>query len=293
MTKDIAGRILPPSNSMLKPLALVIENDAGTRKLLDVLLTRSGLEVDLVPSGSDALVLLENARYDLLLIDLLLPGTSGTQVLEWIARERPRALATAIVLSSAPERQLQRVRDEWPQVRVIRKPFELGDVVEAAQRMTANREERIPSFDEDFCRRSVRAGARAGLIVRKSAHTIEALLSFGYRPGEVESNFPLALDSAVPLCAAIRNAHPVWLASVAMAAAEYPLLVPVFQKNESHALAVVPLMREGGVVGAVGWSFREPRLFTENDQQIFTAIAATLADRIPDSPEPSISAAGA
>ena len=35
----------------MKPLALVIENDAGTRKLLNVLLTRVGMDVDLVPTG--------------------------------------------------------------------------------------------------------------------------------------------------------------------------------------------------------------------------------------------------
>ena len=112
----------------MKPLALVIENDGGTRKLLDVLLTRAGMEVDLVSSGSDALILLAHARYDVLFIDLLLPGTSGMQVLEWIAREHPPLLARAIVLSSAPEVQLQQVRDAWPQVHVIRKPFEVADI---------------------------------------------------------------------------------------------------------------------------------------------------------------------
>ena len=274
----------------MKPLALVIENDAGTRKLLDVLLTRSGLEVDLVPSGSDALVLLENARYDVVLIDLLLPGTSGIQVLEWIARARPQTLARSIVLSSASERQLQRVRDQWPQVQIIRKPFELGEVIEATQAMTATREERSPSFAETFCRRSVRAGASAGLIVGKTGPRVEALHSFGYQPGEVESYFPLPLEALVPICAAIRNATPVWLASVTLARADYPLLKPSFEKNESRALAVVPLLRDGRAVGAVGWSFREPRLFTEAEQQTFLAIAAMLADGVPDGPGQSVTA---
>jgi CheY-like chemotaxis protein len=277
----------------MKPLALVIENDGSTRKLLDVLLTRSGLEVDLVPTGSDALILLENARYDLVLIDLLLPGTSGVQVLEWIERERPATLAKAVVLSSAPQAHLQRVRDRWPQVRVIRKPFELGEVVETAQELTANRDERLPSFGEDFCRRSVRAGARAGVIVTTRGQHVDALLAYGYQPGEVASYFPLAVDAPLPLCAAIRNARPVWLASVTVASTEYPLLTPVFEKNESRALAVVPLVRGSQVVGAVGWSFREPKLFTESEQQHFLAIAATLAEGFPDAPHQSVAAAEA
>ena len=277
----------------MKPLALVIENDAGTRKLLDVLLTRSGLEVDLVSTGGDALVLLENAHYDLVLIDLLLPGTSGAQVLEWIACERPQALAKSIVLSSAPEWQLQRVRDLWPAVRVIRKPFELGDVVESAQAIAASRDMRRPSFAEDFCRRSVQAGARAGLIVKKNAGRVEALHAFGYRPGDVESFFPLPLETPVPICAAIRNAQPVWLASVTMATAEYPLLSPVFAKNESRALAAVPLVHGGETAGAVGWSFREPRLFTDSERQVFIALAAGLSESLGNGPGQSRTAAGA
>ena len=281
----------------MKPLALVIENDGSTRRLLDVLLTRSGLDVDLVPAGSDALILLENARYDLVLLDLLLPGTSGMQILEWVANERPRMIPKIIVLSSAPERHMQLVRDRWPQAHIIRKPFELGEIVESAQAMTRDREERIPSLTEELCRRSVRAGARAGVIVRRNGSVLDVLYAFGYEPGQVASYFPLAVDAPLPLCAAIRNATPVWLASLTMAEAEYPLLKPVFARNESRALAVVPLLRDGRAIGAVGWSFREPRLFTEHEQQAFLGIAAALAEALPeglqDGREQSMNAAGA
>lgn len=270
-----------------------MENDAGTRKLLDVLLTRSGVEVDLAPSGNDALILLENAEYDLVLVDLFLPGTNGMQVLEGIARERPSQLTKSVVLSSAPEWQLQRVRDQWPQVRVIRKPFDLAEILELAQAIAVEGEERVPSFAETFCRRSVRLGARAGLIVVKTDAQIEAVHSFGYGSGEVESYFPLPLESAVPLCAAIRNATPVWLASVTLATADYPLLQPDFARNESRAVAVVPLLHDEGVIGAVGWSFREPRLFTDSDQQALLAIAASLAGSLPERAGRSTTAAGA
>ena len=277
----------------MKPLALVIENDGSTRKLLDVLLTRSGLQVDVVPTGSDALILLENVRYDFLLINVVLPGTSGVQVLEWIARERPRMLTRCVVLSSAPEWQLLKIQERWKQVRVIRKPFELGDIIETAQALTAVREERVPSFAEEFCRCSVRAGAKAGVVVKTNGHHVELLQMFGYASGEAESYFPLALDAALPLCAAIRNARPVWLASLTTAQTEYPLLAPVFEKNESRALAVVPLMRDTHVIGAAGWSFREQRLFIDAEQQLFTAIAATLVEGFPDGSQQSMTVAEA
>jgi CheY-like chemotaxis protein len=262
----------------MKPLALVIENDGGTRRLLDVLLTRSGLEVDLVATGSDALILLAHARYDVVFVDLLLPGTSGMQVLEWIARERPALLAHAVVLSSAPEAHLQKVRDEWPEVRVVRKPFELGEIAESAQRILDGFEARTPSLAEKFCRTSVRAGAKAGVIAKRSGDPLELLLAFGYEPGEAESYFPLPLDTQWPICAAVREGSPVWLSSLTNAASsEYPQLAALSASHESRALAVVPLLRGARAVGAVAWTFREPRLFTDGEQQVFLSIAANLA----------------
>lgn len=265
----------------MKPLALVIENDGGTRRLLDVLLSRSGLDVDLVSTGREALLLLAHARYDVLFVDLLLPGISGIEVLDWLASERPHVLGRAIVLSSAPEPQLQHVRDRWPEVRVVRKPFELGDVVETAQRVLAQSEARVPSLAEEFCRTSVRAGAKAGVIATGNRAPLEVLHAFGYQPGELDPYFPLALDAPMPLSAAVRTVRPVWLASHTAAAAAYPQLAAVLERNGSRALAALPLLRGEELVGAVSWSFAEPRLFTQDEQQVFLDIAAKVAQSAP------------
>ena len=262
----------------MKPLALVIENDAGTRKLLDVLLSRLGLDVDLVPTGSDASVVLQHVEYDVLLIDLLLPGVSGMQLLEWLALERPHMMARAIVVSSASPARLEELRERWPDVRTIRKPFELGEIIEETQRIVSNRVPRVPTVEEKFCRHSMRAGAKAGIIVRASGNALEPVLSFGYAPGMVESYFPMTIDAPYPLCAALRHGKPLWIASVVAAAPEYPTLAPVWEKNESRAVATVPLREGNRVVGVVGWSFREPRLFSDVEQRLLTDIAEAVPE---------------
>ncbi|HEX6086614.1 MAG TPA: response regulator [Thermoanaerobaculia bacterium] len=262
----------------MKPLALVIENDAGTRKLLDVLLSRLGLEVDLVPTGSDAAVVLQHVEYDALLIDLLLPGRSGIQLLEWLAQERPHMLARSIVISSASPANLEALRERWPDVHTIRKPFELGEVLEETQRVVSLRVPRTPTVEEKFCRHSMRAGAKAGIIVRASGNALEPVLSFGYEPAMMTSYFPMPLDAQYPLCAAMRHGKPMWIASVVAAAPEYPTLAPVWEKNESRAIATMPLREGNRVVGAIGWSFREPRLFSEVEQQLLTEIAEAVPE---------------
>lgn len=260
----------------MKPLALVIENDGGTRRLLDVLLTRFHLEVDLVASGSDALLLLERVEYDLILVDLLLPGMSGMEVLAWLDRERRHLLPRTVVVSSASPLQLERVRQAFPNVRVIRKPFELGDIVALADATVSTRLPATPQ--EEFTRRSVRAGAKAGIVLRKEDVQLVPVMSFGYMPGTVEAFFPLFVDAPLPIATAARLGQPVWIASIAHASAAYPSLPAILERNQSRALAAVPLRHGDEVVGVAGWSFREPRLFAEGEQQLFVSIAATLAD---------------
>jgi len=277
----------------MKPLALVVENDAGTRKLLDVLLSRFGFEVDLAPTGSDGLILLRTVDYDAILIDLLLPGASGFEILERLSAEDADIVRRVIVLSSASEKELRRVREQWPATTVIRKPFELGEMIEAAQSAIANRPPRTPDLREMFSRASMRAGAKAGVIVRTDGRDVEQVDAFGYEPGVFESFFPMQLDAPYPLCAAMRHARPVWIASLAAVAPEYPMLMPVWTLHESRALAAVPLMHDGVVFGATGWSFREPRLFNEMEQSTFMSIAASVAAALPHAEHPIQSGSGA
>ncbi|HYK05360.1 MAG TPA: response regulator [Thermoanaerobaculia bacterium] len=262
----------------MKPLALVIENDRGTRKLLDVLLSRFGLAVDVVPTGSDALLLLEQVAYDLVFVDLMLAATSGEDVLAWIDEHRPSMLERCIVLSSAAPVQLERIRERWPAVRTIRKPFELSEIVKAAQATASKSAHRTGSLTEEFTRRSVAAGAKAGVVLRKMENTLVPVLWFGYTPGTVEAYGAIAVEAALPISVAARQARPVWLASLAAAASDYPQLVADSEKFESRALAAVPVMHDGGAVGVAGWSFREARLFHEPEREAFLSIAGSFED---------------
>lgn len=264
----------------MKPLVLVVENDRGTRKLLEVLLSRFGLAVDLVPTGSDALLLLEHVEYELLFIDLMLAATTGMDVLASIAANRPAMLARAVVLSSAAPVQLERVREKWPAVRTIRKPFELTEIVELAQAAASSPPRAEASIIEQFTRRSVAVGAKAGVITRLAGDKLMPILWYGYPAGTIEPYAPIAVASPMPICAAVRKAEPVWIASVAAADHGYPQLLPVWEQLGSRAVAAVPIMKDGVVIGATGWSFREPRLFHEPEQQAFVAIADSISGRL-------------
>ena len=56
---------------------LIIDDESGIRDSLETLLTLEGFAVDLAGDGSAGMDLLTRHSYDLLLLDLALPGESG------------------------------------------------------------------------------------------------------------------------------------------------------------------------------------------------------------------------
>ncbi len=73
---------------------LIIDDDVHIGSLLEDLLTREGFQVCRAYSGTEALLVLSSARPDLVLLDLMLPGLSGEQVL-------PRLQGIPVIVLSA------------------------------------------------------------------------------------------------------------------------------------------------------------------------------------------------
>jgi len=71
------------------PEILIAEDEGHIRDLLEDELGRMGFVVDAVGNGKDALEKIDGQSYDLLLIDLLLPGLSGVEVIKLLRETRP------------------------------------------------------------------------------------------------------------------------------------------------------------------------------------------------------------
>lgn len=59
---------------------LVVEDEESFREALEFMLSKEGFEVVLAATGTDALVEFDRSGADLILLDLMLPGMSGTEV---------------------------------------------------------------------------------------------------------------------------------------------------------------------------------------------------------------------
>jgi GAF domain-containing protein len=253
----------------LNPAVLVLENDGGTRKLLHALLSRLALEVDVVGAASDAILLLDQVEYDFVFAD--------PDVVEWLDSNRPEMLERTVVLSATSPAQHDRMRARWRGVRTIRKPFELSEIVELAQAVMTEPARRSGSAHEEFIRRSVATGAKSGIVVSLGASGLSPVTWFGYDRATIESYFPLPLDAPMPLSIAIRHERPVWVASMQAAANDYPQYVDVWRQFATRALAAVPVIHNGAIIGGAGWAYRDAQLFEERQQETLTKIAASLS----------------
>ncbi len=154
---------------------LVIEDDSAIRNGLVDALEFSGYEVLQAAEGTEGLKLALRATYDLLLLDLILPGPSGFDILQAVRQNR--AVLPVIILTARGEeddrvRGLRLGADDY-----VVKPFSIRELlarVEAVLRRSPERPEPVcriafPDGVADLLRCEVRYenGKRAELSTRE------------------------------------------------------------------------------------------------------------------------------
>jgi DNA-binding response OmpR family regulator len=96
-----------------RPRTLVVEDDPVTRRLLEAFLQEQGCLVDSVDDGQKAIEHLDANNYRVILLDIVLPKKSGTDVMEHLRRTKPRLLERVIVVSGL---NVEEIRKLFPAV---------------------------------------------------------------------------------------------------------------------------------------------------------------------------------
>ncbi len=92
--------------------ALVVEDDAITREALVAVLENEGCTVDAAADGQLGMGLLSSEHYDVVLLDLVLPKISGTDIMEQLLCTNPQVLSTIIVVTGLNVREIRKLFPE-------------------------------------------------------------------------------------------------------------------------------------------------------------------------------------
>ena len=110
---------------------LVVDDDDSTRSMILAVLHQAGFAADGAANGDEALSLLDATDYSAVVLDVVMPGISGIEVMRRMA-STGRHTKCVVLMSAGIESLL----DDAPPALVhtkLRKPFNIKDVVEAVR----------------------------------------------------------------------------------------------------------------------------------------------------------------
>lgn len=112
---------------------LLIEDEPNIIEAIRFILSRDGYAVKTHSNGQDAVSAVHDRQPDLVILDVMLPGKSGFDILREL-RENPRTKALPILMLTARGQNKDREMAERAGVsRFMTKPFSNADMLEAVR----------------------------------------------------------------------------------------------------------------------------------------------------------------
>jgi len=117
----------PPAASVKKPVArvLVVEDHRDIGDLMRLALSRSLIDATLCRTGEEAMTLLASETYDLLLLDIELPGISGLELCRLLKADPHLQDLPVIFVSGQNSRDNKQEAERLGAVEFIEKPITL------------------------------------------------------------------------------------------------------------------------------------------------------------------------
>lgn len=167
---------------------LFAEDDRDISKAVQTLLTRSGYSVDTVYNGRDAIDYIEQGGYDGVILDWMMPGLSGIEVL---AQMRSNGITTPVLMLTARDAIEDRVEgldtgaDDY-----LPKPFAASELLARIRAMLRRKEDyqhdviKFADIELDKPAMAIRCHNKSVSLTNKAFQLMEMLVE---HPGAVLS----------------------------------------------------------------------------------------------------------
>ena len=156
---------------------LIVEDEEAIARLIEMSLVRAGYQCEMVHDGLKAADKIEQTDYDLVLLDIMLPGLDGYELLEYL-----RPMDTSVIFITAKGTLGDRVKglnlgaDDY-----LVKPFEVEELVarvESVLRRAGKGGAKLEAFDVtlDTVARSVRQNGHEVALTPREFDLLEQLM---------------------------------------------------------------------------------------------------------------------
>ena len=126
--REILEEWLISQSTMNKGHVLVVDDDEKIQEILEAIILDQGYRVVAVGTGEEAVKQVEKQHFDLVLLDLVLPGLDGVEALQAI-REKDEKAVIVIVTGYGDDPIAIRAISLCPLL-LVRKPISIKDIVE-------------------------------------------------------------------------------------------------------------------------------------------------------------------
>ena len=143
---------------------LIVDDDSELRLHLLEILNENGYEVDSAPSAKDALAKCGTQRFDVVLLDFMMPKTSGLDVLQEMQKRHPKTKVIMITAFASVENAVDAVKKGASDY--ISKPFKISDLLTTIRRVLeeARFESGVKSLDLDKTCNAIASPIRRDII---------------------------------------------------------------------------------------------------------------------------------
>jgi CheY-like chemotaxis protein/anti-sigma regulatory factor (Ser/Thr protein kinase) len=121
---------------------LVVDDDRSTRHLIRLQLRSAGYTVETAGDGAAAIARLRRKPYDLVLLDVWMPGMDGLEMLKRLRDDPSRPKMIVMTADDTSETLLRAIREHA--LRYVTKPVEPKDLVALVQEVLASKPETRP-----------------------------------------------------------------------------------------------------------------------------------------------------
>jgi DNA-binding response OmpR family regulator len=125
----------------MKPTILVIEDDPMAARIAELSLSNEGFKTIVAPNGLKGLKIAQEDPPDLVLLDLMLPGVDGFEVLNRLRAKPQTANVPVVVVSSKSQLTDKQTAEKIGANAYVTKPYKRGELVELVQSLLSERRE--------------------------------------------------------------------------------------------------------------------------------------------------------